>query len=616
MRLYLRILRYLRPYLGLLAGAVLASLAFAALDTFSLVMLIPFLRTLFGGAPLGAGAGQEALEAVIRRTLGLFVDLDASPDRVLVGIIVFILAVFALKNLFDFVQGYLVVRIEQAVTRDLRNGLYDHLLDLDLAFFTRTKVGQIVSRLTTDVDQLRTLVTRHITKVLASAFQILATTATLVAISLRLTMVAFVVLPAMFAIWGRMLRKLRSGDRRVLDLAGELSSRVQESMSAIRLVKAGVAEDHERRRFRDLSRNYFRTFVRTEALRATAGPITEMLGALGTVVILWYGSRLVLVDGAMDAAAFLAFLGLSMKLYAPVKWLSRFPSLVQPGFAAGDRIFEFLDTRFEIRDAPGAREFAGVEREIAYEGVGFAYRPGQPVLRELSVQVPKGTVVALVGPSGAGKTTMVDLLARFYDATAGRIAIDGTDIREFTVRSLRRKLGIVTQETVLFHDTVRANIAYGMPEATHADVVRAARAAYAHDFIEALPRGYDTVVGERGTELSGGQRQRIAIARAILRDPPILILDEATSALDSEAERLVQRAMETLLAGRTVFVIAHRLSTIQRADVILVLEGGRIVERGRHQELRARGGLYRRLYEMQFAADEGAPDREVAAASP
>ncbi|MBI4521824.1 MAG: ABC transporter ATP-binding protein [Gemmatimonadetes bacterium] len=613
MRFYARILAYLGPYLGTLAAAVAASLAFAALDAFSLVMLIPFLRALFSEAPVATGAsGEAALEGVIRATLALFVDLDASPERLLAAIIVFILIVFILKNLFDFLQNYLVVRIEQAVTRDLRNQLYDHLLDLDLAFFIRTKVGQIVSRLTTDVEQLRTLVTRHITKLIASFLQILATTLTLVAISLRLTLVAFVVLPAMFAMWGRLLRKLRKADRRVLDLAGEMSSRIQESMSAVRLVKVSAAEEHERTRFRALSRSYFSTFVRTEALRALAGPITEMLGALGTVVILWYGSRLVLTEQSIDAAAFLAFLALSMKLYQPVKWLSKLPSLVQPGLAATDRIFEFLDTHYAIRDAEGALEWSGAAQEVAYESVSFEYRRGEPVLRDIDLRVASGTVVALVGPSGAGKTTLVDLLARLYDPTAGRITIAGRDIRSFTVRSLRRNLGIVTQDTVLFHDTVRANIAYGRAEATAEEVVRAAKAAYAHEFIELLPQGYDTAVGERGTELSGGQRQRIAIARALLRNPPILIFDEATSALDTEAELLVQRAIETLLAGRTVFVIAHRLSTVRRADVILVLDKGRIVERGRHDQLLAAGGLYRRLYEMQFAAEKPAPAETAA----
>jgi subfamily B ATP-binding cassette protein MsbA len=290
-----------------------------------------------------------------------------------------------------------------------------------------------------------------------------------------------------------------------------------------------------------------------------------------------------------------------------VKFMAKFPALVQPGLVGAERIFEFLDAPIEIRDRDGARPFPGIEREIHFDGVSFAYRAGETVLEDVDVVVPRGSVLALVGPSGAGKTTLLDLLGRFYEPTEGRITVDGTDLREFSITSLRESLGIVSQETVLFHDTVRANIAYGMPDVSDEAVERAARAANAHDFVTALPDGYDTVVGERGAELSGGQRQRIAIARAILRDPPILIFDEATSALDTESERLVQAAIERLLAGRTVFVIAHRLSTVQRSDRIVVLDDGRVVERGTHAELLARGGLYRRLYELQFVDEAPAP---------
>jgi subfamily B ATP-binding cassette protein MsbA len=334
-----------------------------------------------------------------------------------------------------------------------------------------------------------------------------------------------------------------------------------------------------------------------------------MLSAVGTVILLWFGARLVLVSGSLTGEEFIGFLALSLKLYSPVKYLAKFPALIQPGLVGAERIFEFLDAPVEIRDADGARPFPGLQEEIAFEGVRFEYRPGEPVLQDVSFRVRRGSVVALVGPSGAGKSTLLDLLGRFYEVSAGRITVDGADLREFSLRGLRGSLGIVSQETILFHDTVRANIAYGSPGASQEGIERAARAAYAHEFIVQLPQGYDTLVGERGTQLSGGQRQRLAIARAILRDPPILVFDEATSALDTESERVVQRAIERLLEGRTVFVIAHRLSTIQRAEQILVLDGGRIVERGTHQSLLLAGGLYRRLYELQFAdlAERGLP---------
>jgi subfamily B ATP-binding cassette protein MsbA len=324
-----------------------------------------------------------------------------------------------------------------------------------------------------------------------------------------------------------------------------------------------------------------------------------MLAAVGTVILLWYGARLVVADD-LTGAQFVGFLALSLKLYAPVKNVAKFPATAQPGLVAAERIFEFLDAPVEIRDRPGAKPFSGFAREIAFEDVSFAYRDGEMVLRGVSLRVPQGTVLALVGPSGAGKSTVVDLLGRFFEVTEGRIAIDGVDIRDLRIADLRARLGIVSQETMLFHDTVRANIAYACPDASDEEIERAARAAHAHEFVSRLPRGYQTVVGERGVELSGGQRQRIAIARAILRDPPILVLDEATSALDTESERLVQSAIERLLEGRTVFVIAHRLSTVQRADRIIVMDGGQIIEEGDHAELLARGGMYRRLYELQF----------------
>jgi len=598
--LYTRILSYLRPHQAVLAAAVVATALFAVMDASVYILLIPFVETLFvsgGAAPTPGGSG--GMDSLLEATVYRWVDVTGDPLSAIGRISVLILLAFAVKNVFHFTRVYLLARAEQGLNRDLRNEVYDHLVGLDLGFFAKVRTGQIVSRLTTEVEQLRTVVTAEMSKLLSAAFEFAVATVAMLLISWKLTLAAFVVIPAAMAIWGPLVKVLRRRDRSVLHAGGEVNAHISETLQGIRLVKASAAEDRERARFRALTGDYFRQFMRAEFARALAAPMTELLAATGTVVLLWYGARLV-IAGELTGPEFIVFLTLSVKLYSPVKNLAKFPATAQPGLMAAERVFEFLDAPAEIKDAADPVRLRAFEQEITYAEVSFAYRDREPAVHDVTFTVPKGTMVALVGPSGSGKSTVVDLLGRFFDVTEGCITIDGVDIRDAQLADLRRLMGMVAQETVLFHDTVRANIGYGVAGASDERIQAAARAAHAHEFVRRLSQGYDTVVGERGVELSGGQRQRIAIARALLRDPPILVLDEATSALDTESERVIQDAVEKLVEGRTVFVIAHRLSTVQRADQILVMDNGRIVERGTHTSLLAASGAYRRLYELQF----------------
>jgi ATP-binding cassette, subfamily B, bacterial MsbA len=596
--MYRRLLAFLRPHGWRMAGTVASNVDAAALDVFTFTLLIPFLNALFGQPPLAATSG--VVDDVLRATVGAFLD---SADKMgsLRNIILFILAAVTLKSVLVWMSGQLGAQLQEFVTRDLRDAFYRHLQRLPLGYYTQTRAGQILARVLQDTQATKALVVEIVTRSLQSGATVVLTIVALVAISWELTLIALVIAPLLIALLQPLLRKLRKGHRRLGNQYGEIASVVQESVSGIRLVKAFQAEPYEERRFVEASDRYARGMVRVTRIAALAQPITETVGTAIAVAILWIGAREVLVDGALTGAALITFLILVMRMLQPLKQLSQVPTTAQQSLAAAERLFETLDTPTETARDRGTRQVAEFRSAVTFEGVSFAYEPGAaPVLADVSFTARRGEVVALVGPSGAGKSTLVDLIPRFYEPTGGRILIDGVDSRDITLASLRSLTGIVSQDTVLFNDTVRSNIAYGRPGAySDAQVEAAARAANAHAFITDLPDGYDTVLGERGTRLSGGQRQRLAIARALLIDPPILILDEATSALDTESERLVQEAIERLLAGRTVFVIAHRLSTIEYADQILVLDRGRVAERGTHAELLARRGTYARLHALQ-----------------
>lgn len=602
MTIYLRILGYLRPHAGLFATSIVAMVAFAAFDAFSFTLLIPFLSILFepeGSVTEAVSAVDGALGTLLQ---GILEALPATDDAMVAlrSVVVLLFGVFLVKNVALYVQQYTVAMLEGRVTRDLRNHVYARLLQLGFPFFQRTRAGQIISRATVDVDHVRTLVTSNLAKALSSIVQVFVLIAILLMLSWKLTLVALLFLPPMIGLWEMLRKRLRAGVLRVLDAVGDVASQLQETVSGIRLVKASGAEEWENRRFRAVTQGHYKAYVRNERWRQFFPPVTEMVIATAILGLLWYGSYLVLDEASLAAPEFIVFLGLSMRLMTPAKYLGQFPSLVQPGLVAAERVFEIVDTPLEVEDEENALPVTGFEDVIRFESVGFAYPGGDPVLRDIEFEFQAGEVVALVGPSGAGKSTLADLLPRFHDPSDGQITLDGQNLRRLRLRDLRALMGIVTQETILFHDTIAANIAYGREDATMEEIVAAAKAAHAHHFISEFPEGYETVVGERGVRLSGGQRQRLAIARALFRNPPILILDEATSALDTESELLVQRAIDELMHDRTVLVIAHRLSTIRKADRILVLDQGRIVEAGTHESLLALEGVYHRLHAIQF----------------
>ena len=602
MSTYRRLLAFLRPHSGRFAGNIAANVVGAALDVVAFSLLIPFLNVLFD---TGKAVPQDKgwITTLLNWLLGALLD-RSRPMQSLEGVIVIIVALVALKNVFLWLGGQFGASLQERITRDLRDAVFRHMQRVQLGWFSRNKTGQVMARILADTEQAKAILAEVATKSVQNFTQVLATIVLLVALSPRLATISLVIAPLITLAIYPLLRKLRTGHRRLRNDYGEITSVLQEVISGIRLVKSFGGEAYEDERFTSASGSYTKGMVRITRIALLAGPLTEVLGTTVAVLVLWFGAQQVFaVPQKIDPGTLIAFMILVMRLLPPLKQLSQAPTTAQQSLAAAERLFEILDEPTEAQRDQGTRDVTGFVHGIAFEHVSFGYDGGSPVLDAITFSAKKGEVVALVGSSGAGKSTLVDLIPRFIEPTAGRITIDGTDTREFKLPSLRAITGIVSQDTVLFNDTVRANIAYGAAQRfSQAQVEAAARAANAHEFIAQLPHGYETVLGERGTRLSGGQRQRIAIARALLVDPPLLILDEATSALDTENERLVQEAIERLLAGRTVFVIAHRLSTVTHASQILVLDQGRIVERGRHAELLAAGGPYARLHALQNGA--------------
>ena len=511
-----------------------------------------------------------------------------------------IVALYLLKGVGSYASSYLMSDVGQRVVMDVRNALYRHILGQSAGFFARNTTGQLMSRITNDVNQIQQVVSETVGDLARESLALVGYAALLFYLDARLAIVCLTGAPLIVYPLVRLGQRVRHTTRRSQESLERMSHITAEAFTGHRIVKAFATEATEVEKFSRAGYRLFRTNMKVTAALSTLPPLMEVLGGVGMAAALWYGSGQI-ASGRLTQGDFISFTGALLLMYGPAKKLSRVNANIQQAIAASERIFEILDTHTEVEEKPGAPSLQPFLSEIEFRDVAFGYDEGPGrILRGVSFSVPAGRLVAIVGRSGAGKTTLVNLLPRFYDVSGGSILIDGVDIRDIALSSLRQQIGIVTQETVLFDDTIANNIAYGARLATPGEIEAAARAAHAHEFIVTLPRGYETLIGERGQRLSGGQRQRLAIARALLKNAPILVLDEATSALDTESELLVQEALATLMMNRTAFVIAHRLSTIRRADAIIVLERGRVVEMGRHDELLVKpAGAYAALYQMQ-----------------
>ncbi len=621
MGLYLRLLQFLKPYKGRFAATVVCMVLFSFFNLLSLSAIIPLMeRVLVPEQPLrvtpeevGGGRGieeigglpssgpaeeMEGIKERVERRISTF--LDRYTSRQLLIIIVAALLIFTFcRGLSAFGREYLMAYVGQGVVKDLRLALYKKLQFLSLDYFSKRRTGTIISRLTNDVDFIERSVSEALRNLLQQSLSVIIfISAVFIVIPWSLALLSLATIPLVAYPTVRIGRKIRQITTRSQEKMADIYSLLQETITGSYIVRAFSMENYEIAKFRKENRNFFQVNMKSRKRQSGLSPLVDFLANLGGAAILLYGGWHVL-RGEISSGDFIFFLLVSVSLIPPFTKLSRVNVEIQEGLAAGKRIFRILDSQSSVQEKEGAIPLPSIKRDISFAGVNFSYGK-ERVLKDINLRVRVGEIVALVGPTGVGKTTLVNLIPRFYDPAPGCIKIDNHDIKEVTLPSLREQMGVVTQDTILFNDTVRRNIAYGRENISEEKIMAAAEAAHAHHFIMKMPEGYDTKIGDRGMRLSGGERQRLAIARAILKDPAILILDEATSALDTESERLVQEALDKLMKGRTTFVIAHRLSTVRKADIIVVLDKGEIVEKGQHKELLSKGGLYQRLYEMQF----------------
>ena len=598
--------RFLPPYKGYLVWNLILNILAQVLNVFSFALIIPILQTLFKVSqqtyefiPWGSVNIIDAAKNNFYWYMNqLIADKGALWVLIMSGVMLIVLT--ALKTACYFGSAATLIPLRTGIVRDMRAMVYDKVLHLPLSFFSEERKGDIISRMSSDISSLEMCLSNSLDMLIKNPIAIVVTLVTLFCIDWKLTLFVLAVSPLIAWVMGLISRKLRRKSRETQTFWGALLAQLDETLGGLRIVKAFLAEDKMQRRFDDVNNSYRRSMVRMSVRQASAHPVSEFMGTTLIVLVLWGGGLIILGNhSTMDASLFIYYLVMLYNIINPIKDLSKAYYNIPIGMGCWERVDKILSAVNPICESPSPRSLNAFDSEIRFRHVGFSYTEGRPVLRDINLTVPKGKTIALVGQSGSGKSTLVDLVPRFHDVGEGEILIDGTNIKEVRVRDLRALIGNVNQEAILFNDTFFNNIAFGVEGATREQVVEAARIANAHDFIMETPNGYDTYIGDRGCLLSGGQRQRISIARAILKNPPILILDEATSALDTESERLVQEALERLMKSRTTIAIAHRLSTIRSADEICVMQDGAIVERGTHEQLLALGGYYKRLNDMQ-----------------
>ncbi|HZT60811.1 MAG TPA: ABC transporter ATP-binding protein [Pyrinomonadaceae bacterium] len=593
----IKITRLLRPYWASLALASAAVAVEGATD-----LLEPWPLKIVFDYVIGSKQMTGRLAAVVGGTTG------TDKSAVLEFSVLAVIAIALAAAVGTYAEKYLTTSVGQHVMHDLRHLLYHHIQRLSLSYYEKQKTGDLIVRVTSDIDAVQDFVSSALLGVAVDVLTLLGMLGVMFYLDWRFTLVALSVAPVLFAVVYTFTRRIKRAAREVKKKESEITSVVQESLTSVRVVKAFAREEYEERRLDKESLESVDMALRARKVKAKLSPAVDIIVAAGTALVLWFGVKFVLT-GELTAGALIVFILYLGKMYKPMRDLSKMTDTISKAQVGFERIREVLDTESKVRDLPGARTAPRFAGRIEFEHVRFGYEADRPVFTDLSLAVEPGQFVALVGPTGSGKSTLIGLIPRFYDPDAGRVKIDGADVRSYKLKSLRQQVSFVLQETLLFRAPVWQNIAYGKPEATREEIVRAAKLANAHEFIERMPQGYDTIIGERGETLSGGQRQRIAIARAIIRDTPILLLDEPSTGLDAASEELVFEALGYLMSGKTSIVIAHRLETVRRADVILVVADGAIIERGTHEELLARGGLYSHLYEIQFrrqAAQTGA----------